>query len=77
MGKTEQQYIRPKDIDNRSTFGQRLMWRFETIAWDVIYWAPMKALGPDRASRFLGWLMKTIAPLFSIRKAYKFHLPTR
>ena len=74
MGKTEQQYIRPKDIDNRSTFGQRLMWRFETIAWDVIYWAPMKALGPDRASRFLGWLMKTIAPLFSQNKTVKRNL---
>lgn len=62
------QYIRPKDIDNRSTFRQRLMWRLETIAWDVIYWWPMKALGPDRASNFLGWLMKKLAPLLSQNK---------
>ncbi|MEL7033902.1 MAG: lysophospholipid acyltransferase family protein [Pseudomonadota bacterium] len=74
MAETEQQYIRPKDIDNRSTFRQRMMWRVESIAWDVIYWAPMKALGPDRASNFLGWLMKTIAPLFSQNKTVKRNL---
>ncbi len=74
MAKPEQQYIRPKDIDNRSTFRQRLMWRIESVAWDVIYWAPMKALGPDRASNFLGWLMKTIAPLFSQNKTVKRNL---
>ena len=68
MAKSDPQYIRPKDIDNRSTFRQRLMWRIEAIAWDVIYWAPMKALGPDRASNFLGWLMKSIAPLLSQNK---------
>ncbi|MEM7328538.1 MAG: lysophospholipid acyltransferase family protein [Pseudomonadota bacterium] len=74
MAKTEQQYIRPKDIDNRSTFRQRMMWRLEAIAWDVIYWWPMKAVGPDRASSFLGWLMKTIAPLFSQNKTVKRNL---
>lgn len=68
MNKTSQQYLRPKDIDNRSTFGQRLIWRLETIAWDVIYWAPMKALGPDRASNFVGWLFKKIGPLLSQHK---------
>ncbi|MFN3211556.1 MAG: lysophospholipid acyltransferase family protein [Henriciella sp.] len=74
MAKTAQQYIRPKDIDNRSTFGQRLMWRIEALAWDVIYWAPMKALGPDRASNFLGWLMKRVAPLLSQNKTVKRNL---
>ena len=74
MAKTEQQYIRPTDIDNRSTFRQRLMWRVEAIAWDVIYWWPMKALGPDRASNFVGWLMKSIAPLFSQNKTVKRNL---
>lgn len=74
MAKSEQQYIRPKDIDNRSTFRQRLMWRIESIAWDVIYWWPMKALGPDHASNFLGGLMKTIAPLFSQNKTVKRNL---
>lgn len=74
MGNTTQQYIRPKDIDNRSTLGQRLMWRIEALAWDVIYWAPMKALGPDRASNFLGWLMKRVAPLLSQNKTVKRNL---
>ncbi len=74
MAKETQQYIRPKDIDNRSTFGQRLMWRIEALAWDVIYWAPMKLLGPDRASNFLGWLMKRLAPLLSQNKTVKRNL---
>lgn len=68
MTKAAPQYIRPKDIDNRSTFQQRMVWRFEALAWDVIYWWPMKALGADRASNFLGWLFKTIGPLFSQNK---------
>jgi len=74
MAETDLQYIRPKDIDNRSTFGQRLMWRVESVAWDVIYWWPMKAIGPDRASNFLGGLLKTIAPLFSQNKTVKRNL---
>ena len=74
MAKTEQQYIRPKDIDNRSTLGQRLIWRLESLAWDVIYWWPVKALGPDNASNFVGWLMKTIAPLFSQNKTVRRNL---
>ncbi|MEM6535258.1 MAG: lysophospholipid acyltransferase family protein [Pseudomonadota bacterium] len=72
--KTELQYIRPKDIDNRSTFRQRLVWRLETLAWDVIYWAPMKALGPDRASNFGGWLFKKIGPLLSQHKTVRRNL---
>ena len=74
MAKTEQQYIRPKDIDNRSTFGQRLIWRLEAAAWDIIYWWPMKALGPDNASNFVGWLMKSIAPLLSQNKTVRRNL---
>lgn len=65
---SEYQYIRPKDIDNRSTFGQRLVWRLETLAWDVVYWAPMKWLGPDRASRTLGRLARWIGPRLSQHK---------
>lgn len=68
MSKPTQQYLRPKDIDNRSTFRQRLVWRLETLAWDVIYWTPMKALGPDRASNFVGWLFKKLGPLLSQHK---------
>lgn len=61
-------YIRPKDIDNRSTRWQRFVWRLETIAWDVIYWAPIKALPPDKASDFVGWLFKKIGPRLSQHK---------
>ena len=36
----EQQYIRSKDVENRASFGQKLLWQIESIAWDVIYWGP-------------------------------------
>lgn len=62
------QYVRPKDIDDRSTFWQRIQWRLEAFAWDIVYWAPMKALGPDRASNFGGWLVKKIGPRLSQHK---------
>ena len=74
MTKAAQQYIRPQDIDNRSTFQQRMVWRFEALAWDIIYWWPMMALGPDRASNFLGWLFKSIGPLFSQNKTVQRNL---
>lgn len=68
------QYVRPKDIDNRSTFGQRIAWRLEAVAWDLVYWWPMKALGPDRASDTAGWIVKRIAPLLSQNKTVKRNL---
>lgn len=71
---TPAEYVRPKDIDNRATFWQRVQWRLETIAWDLIYWAPMKALGPDRASDFGGWLMRKIGPLLSQHRTMKRNL---
>lgn len=67
-------YVRPKDIDNRASFWQRVQWRLETFAWDWIYWAPMKALGPDRASDFGGWLMRKIGPLLSQHKTMRRNL---
>ena len=66
--RAEVQYVRPKDIDNRSTFWQRVQWRLEAIAWDVIYWWPMKLIGPDRASNFLGGLFARLGPLLSQHK---------
>jgi Kdo2-lipid IVA lauroyltransferase/acyltransferase len=68
------EYVRPKDIDNRATFWQRVQWQLETIAWDVIYWAPMKALGPDKASDFGGWLVKKIGPHLSQQKTMRRNL---
>jgi KDO2-lipid IV(A) lauroyltransferase len=73
MSDTEQ-YIRPTDIDERSTFGQRVAWRLEAIAWDLVYWWPMKLLGPDRASNTAGWIVKRIAPLLSQNKTVKRNL---
>ena len=67
-------YVRPKDIDNRASFWQRVQWRLETIAWDLIYWGPMKRLGPDKASDFGGWLVKKIGPLLSQHKTTKRNL---
>lgn len=68
------QYIRPKDIDNRSTWKQRTAWRLETVAWDLIYWLPMKLLGADRASNFGGWLFKKIGPRMSQHKTVQRNL---
>lgn len=67
-------FVRPKDIDNRATLAQRISWRLEALAWDVIYWAPMKALGPDRASNFGGWLLRRIGPLLSQHKTVRRNL---
>jgi Kdo2-lipid IVA lauroyltransferase/acyltransferase len=61
-------YVRPADIDTRSTLGQRIAWRLEAFAWDWLYWAPMKALGPERASNFAGGLMRRMGPLLSQHK---------
>lgn len=65
MPDSSSSYVRPKDIDNRASFWQRVQWRLETVAWDLVYWGPMKLLGPDRASDFGGWLLKKIGPRLS------------
>ena len=64
----KQQYMRSKDVENRASLGQKILWRLEAIGWDVIYWAPLKALGVDRASNFAGWLFRKIGPLTSAHK---------
>lgn len=74
MTQTPSTYVRPKDIDNRASFGQRVQWRLETIAWDVIYWWPMKWLGPDTASNLGGWMMKKIGPRLSQHKTTRRNL---
>ena len=66
--KAEQQYIRSKDVENRASFGQKLLWRVEAIGWDLLYWAPMKAMGLDRASNFGGWVFRKHGPLTSQHK---------
>ena len=74
MTDTPPAYVRPKDIDNRASFWQRVQWRLETVAWDVIYWWPMKLLGPDKASDFCGWLLKKIGPMLSQHKTMRRNL---
>ena len=64
----EQQYIRSKDVENRASFGQKLLWQIESIAWNVIYWGPFKMMGVDRASNFGGWFFKKLGPLTSTHK---------
>lgn len=66
--KNKDRYIRPKDIDNRSTFGQRLVWRIEAFAWDWLYWNPFRTVSPERASDIGAWLFKVVGPLLSQHK---------
>jgi Kdo2-lipid IVA lauroyltransferase/acyltransferase len=74
MSDTRPDYLRPKDIDNRASLTQRLMWRVETAAWDVLLWWPMKLLGPDRASNLGGWLVRLIGPRLSQHKTTRRNL---
>jgi Kdo2-lipid IVA lauroyltransferase/acyltransferase len=69
-----QRYIRPKDIDNRATTGQRILWRIESIAWDVIYWYPMKMLPIETAAKVCAGLMKALGPLTSQSKTVRRNL---
>ncbi|MAP93633.1 MAG: lipid A biosynthesis acyltransferase [Ponticaulis sp.] len=64
----EQQYMRSKDVENRASWGQKLQWRIESIGWDVLYWAPFRAMGIDRAARFGSWLFKKLGPMTSAHK---------
>lgn len=64
----EQQYIRSKDVENRASWSQKLLWRLEAIGWDVIYWAPCRMMSPVQSSNFVGWLFKKIGPLTSQHK---------
>ena len=60
-------FIRPQDLDNanRTTLGARIGWRIETLAWDWIYWNPMKALPLEAASNTVAAILKTLGPLTS------------
>lgn len=60
-------FIRPKDLDNetRTTLGARIQWRLEALAWDCIYWYPMKALPIAWASNVGAAVVKALGPLTS------------
>jgi len=61
------QFSRPKDLDNdqRTTFAARLGWRIEALAWDWIYWYPMKILPLTWASNTVAAILRTLGPLTS------------
>ncbi len=58
-------FVRPKDLDNaaRTTLGARIAWRIEALAWDLLYWYPMKALPLTWASNTVAAILKTLGPL--------------
>ena len=56
-------YIRPRDIDARATSRQRLMWNIENLAWNWIYWKPIKAMSVEKASSFGASLVRKLGPL--------------
>jgi len=60
-------FLRPKDLDNdqRTTIGARLAWRIEALAWDWLYWYPMKALPLTWASNTIAAVLRTLGPLTS------------
>jgi KDO2-lipid IV(A) lauroyltransferase len=62
-------YIRPKDIDNRATFSQRMLWRLESFGWDWIYWKPLKAMKLEAASNFGAGLLRRLGPLTSAHRS--------
>ena len=53
-------YLRPGDVDRRSTFWQRQQWRLEAFAWYSIYWDRFAAMdieeASDRGARLFSWL---------------------
>lgn len=61
------EYIRSKDVENRSSFWQRVLWRIETVIWDVVF-ALLKRLSPERASNLGSWVMRRLGPLLSQNK---------
>jgi KDO2-lipid IV(A) lauroyltransferase len=60
-------FVRPKDLDSeqRATIGARILWRIEAIAWDVLYWYPMKLLPITWASSVMAGLLGAVGPLIS------------
>jgi KDO2-lipid IV(A) lauroyltransferase len=61
-------YVRPKDVDNRATSTQRLMWRIEAFAWDWAYWKPLAGMTVEKASNAGADLMGRLGPLSSAHR---------
>ena len=61
-------YKRSKDVERRASFGKRVLWRFEALAWDVFYWWPLSCFSLERASNIGGWFGRKIGPRLSQHK---------
>lgn len=63
----EGRYIRPVDLDSdaRATLPARIQWSVEAFLWDWLYWKPLKAMSPEKASNFGAGLLKKLGPLTS------------
>lgn len=59
---SELQYIRSSDVESRASFGRRIGWRFEALAWDLLYWCPLSLMPPELASKVGGRLAKLVGP---------------
>ncbi len=72
--KAAQQYVRSRDVESRASLRKRVRWVIETVAWDWLYWRPMKLIGPDRASNVAGWLLRRVGPLTSAHRTARRNL---
>ncbi len=63
-----QRYLRPKDVENRASLGQRALWRVEQVLWYLIYWWPLKAMSIEAASDLGASVMKRLGPLTSAHR---------
>lgn len=64
----EKRYIRPKDVDNRASFGQRAMWGVESFFWDTVYWFPLKAMPVEKASNLAANILRKVGPMTSAHR---------
>jgi KDO2-lipid IV(A) lauroyltransferase len=56
-------YRRPQDLNRLATPGRRAQWALEAFLWDRLYWGPVRAMTPERASDFGGGLLRALGPL--------------
>ena len=65
---SDKTYMRSRDVEQRASFGKRVLWRIEAIAWDVFYWWPLSLMSTKRASNIGGWVGRKIGPFLSQHK---------
>mgnify|MGYP001826990780 CR=1 FL=1 len=63
----DQAYIRSKDVENRASFGQRLLWRLEVLGW-ILMERFLLCLSPEAASNFGAFVMRRLGPFLSQHK---------